>query len=153
MSIFVGKPAPDFSLPDQNGNVHSLSDYEGNYVLLYFYPKDMTAGCTIEAQQFRDHAAELKKHHVVVLGVSTDSVKKHKQFEKKEQLNFPILADEEKQVVKTYGVWVEKSMYGKKYMGIQRDTFLIDPKGTIIKHYEKVTPKTHVQEVLADLEQ
>ncbi len=147
----IGKTAPNFELPDQNGDVHKLEDYKGKYVVLYFYPKDMTSGCTVEAQNFRDNLEEFKKLGVEVIGMSKDSVKRHKKFEEKEELNFTLLADEECKVVETYGVWVEKSMYGKKYMGIQRDTFVIDPEGKIVKHYEKVKPKDHVQEVLDDL--
>lgn len=143
--------AKSFSLPDQNGKIHSLEDYKGKKVLLYFYPKDMTSGCTVEAQRFRDSLSELKKHGVVVLGVSKDSIESHKKFCAKESLNFDLLADVELEVCKAYGVWVEKSMYGRKYMGIQRDSFLIDEEGNIIKHYEKVKPKTHVDDVLKDL--
>lgn len=150
-SSLVGKPAPDFRLQDQDGNWHSLADYKGKMVLLYFYPKDMTSGCTVEAQCFRDRMGEFKGKGVQVLGVSTDDVKSHKKFEAKENLNFPLLADTDKEVVEKYGVWVEKSMYGKKYMGIQRDTFLIGPDGVVLKHYEKVKPENHVDQVIADL--
>lgn len=139
------------SLKDQDGKVHKLTDYQGGLVLLYFYPKDMTSGCTVEAQGFRDKWKELKKLGVTVLGVSTDSVASHKKFCDKENLNFPLLADEKKEVVAKYGVWVEKSMYGKKYMGIQRDSFLIGKDGKILKHYEKVKPAEHPDEVLADV--
>lgn len=151
MDSLVGKKAPDFKLQDQDGNWHILADYKGQMVLLYFYPKDMTPGCTTEAQCFRDRMGEFKKHGVQVLGVSTDDTKSHKKFEEKEKLNFPLLADTEKEVVQKYGVWVEKSMYGKKYMGIQRDTFLIGPDGVILKHYEKVKPESHIDQVMADL--
>lgn len=147
----IGKTAPNFELPDQNGDIHKLEDYKGKYVVLYFYPKDMTSGCTVEAQNFRDNLDEFKKLGVEVIGISKDSAKRHKKFEEKEELNFTLLADEECKVVEAYEVWVEKSMYGKKYMGIQRDTFVIDPEGKIVKHYEKVKPKDHVQEVLDDL--
>lgn len=147
----LNKKAPDFKLADQDGSIRSLSDYSGKWVLLYFYPKDMTSGCTVEAKKFRDRAKELEKMGVVVIGASCDDVKSHKKFADKENLNFPLLADTEKDLVTKYGVWVEKSMYGKKYMGIQRDSFLIDPKGKIIKHYSKVKPETHVDEVLTDL--
>ncbi len=153
MASIIGKKAPDFKLQDQDGNWHSLADYKSQMVLLYFYPKDMTSGCTVEAQCFRDRMGEFKKHGVQVLGVSTDDVKSHKKFEEKEKLNFPLLADTEKDVVEKYGVWVEKSMYGKKYMGIQRDTFLIGPDGVVLKHYEKVKPENHVDQVMADLQQ
>ncbi len=147
----LNKPAPTFTLPDQDGNTHSLSDYRGKKVLLYFYPKDDTPGCTVEACSFRDRLNELKDKGVQVLGMSVDTVKSHKKFAEKFQLNFPLLADENKDVVNQYGVWVEKSMYGKKYMGIQRDSFLIDENGVVVKHYEKVKPEVHVDEVMKDL--
>ncbi len=151
MSKLVGKKAADFKLLDQNGKEHRLEDYRGKFVLLYFYPKDMTPGCTIEAQSFRDNLKRLEELDIVVLGVSCDDVKTHKKFEEKECLNFPLLADTEKEVVQAYGVWIEKSMYGKKYMGIQRDSFLIDKDGVIIRHYEKVKPEEHVEEIIASL--
>lgn len=151
MVNLTGSRAPDFKLEDQDNKWHSLADYEGKYVLLYFYPKDMTSGCTVEAQCFRDRMNDFKAFGVQVLGVSCDDVKSHKKFAEKHGLNFPLLADVEKKVVEDYGVWVEKSMYGKKYMGIQRDSFLIDPQGKIVKHYVKVKPETHIEEVLEDL--
>lgn len=150
MSPLLGKKAPDFTLVDQNGDSHSLSEYKGKKVLLYFYPKDDTPGCTTEACSFRDRLNELKKHKVQVLGVSCDDEKSHKKFAEKFGLNFPLLADTEKKVVNKYGVWLEKSMYGRKYMGIQRDSFLIDEKGVVVKHYEKVKPTEHVDEVIKD---
>lgn len=146
------KQAPTFSLPDQNGIVHSLSQYKGKKVLLYFYPKDDTPGCTVEACSFRDNLARLQSHGIVVLGVSADSTESHKKFEEKHQLNFPLLADTEKEVVQAYGVLQEKSMFGKTFMGIHRDSFLIDEEGNIIKHFKKVKPAQHVQEVLDVLE-
>lgn len=152
MSDFLNKKAPDFKLEDQDGNWHTLADYKGQLVLLYFYPKDMTPGCTIEAECFRDRLNDYKNLGVQVLGVSNDDVKSHKKFVKKHNLNFPLLADVDKDLVNKYGVFVEKSMFGKKYMGIQRDSFLIDQDGVIIKHYEKVDPNKHVDEVLADIE-
>lgn len=142
---------PNFSLPDQDGTMHSLKDYAGQYVLLYFYPKDDTPGCTTEAQCFRDRMGEFKAHGVQVLGVSVDDEKSHKKFATKYSLNFPLLADTNKELVNALGVWVEKSMYGKKYMGTQRDSFLIGPDGDIIKHYEKVKPEKHVDEVMEDI--
>lgn len=148
---FVSKKAPQFSLFDQDGKKQSLQDYLGKKVLLYFYPKDDTPGCTIEACSFRDRLNELKKYNIQVLGVSVDDVKSHKKFAEKFALNFPLLADTEKEVVNKYGVWGEKSMFGKKYMGIQRDSFLIDEKGIVLKHYEKVKPADHVDQVLADI--
>lgn len=147
----LNKKAPKFTLLDQEGNKQSLSDYAGKKVLLYFYPKDDTPGCTTEACSFRDRLNELKPYKVQVLGISCDDVKSHKKFADKFKLNFPLLADTEKKVVEKYGVWGEKSMYGKKYMGIQRDSFLIDETGKIVKHYEKVKPENHVDQVIADL--
>ena len=143
--------APTFSLPDQDGNTHSLTDYAGKKVLLYFYPKDDTPGCTTEACNFRDRLNELKDHGVQVLGVSKDSVASHKKFAEKFHLNFPLLADEDGTVVEAYGVWKEKSMFGKTYMGISRKSFLIDEEGNIVKHYENVKPEEHVEEVLTDI--
>lgn len=153
MKNLVGRIAPTFSLQDEAGNMHQLADYKGKYVLLYFYPKDMTSGCTVEAQCFRDRMNDFRSFGVQVLGVSCDDIKSHKKFVEKEKLNFPLLADVDKKTVNAYGVWVEKVMYGKKYMGIQRDTFLIDPSGKIVKHYVKVKPETHIEEVLKDLKE
>lgn len=144
---------PNVSLPDQDGNIHSLKDYAGQYVLLYFYPKDDTPGCTTEATCFRDRMHEFKQHGVQVLGVSTDSEASHKKFAAKYDLNFPLLADTEKTLVHALGVWVEKSMYGRTYMGTQRDSFLIGPDGEILKHYKKVKPEKHVDEVMEDIQQ
>jgi len=145
------KRAPAFLLKDQDNKIHKLSDYKGQYVLLYFYPKDMTPGCTTEAQCFRDRNNEFKTHNVQVLGISADSIESHKKFVEKYGLNFPLLSDETKTVLEKYGVWREKSMFGKKYMGIQRDSFLIGPDSKILKHYKKVNPKNHVDEVLKDI--
>ncbi len=147
----LNKKAPAFALLDQHGEKHSLKQYLGKKVLLYFYPKDNTPGCTTEACSFRDRLSELKKYGVQVLGVSCDDIKSHKKFADKFGLNFPLLADTDKKVVEKYGVWVEKSMYGRKYMGIARDSFLIDEKGKVVKHYEKVKPAEHVDEVVKDL--
>lgn len=147
----IGTSVANFSLSDQKGDTHSLEDYRGKKIIIYFYPKDMTSGCTVEAQQFRDNIRAFENHGVQVLGISKDDVKSHAKFAEKESLNFPILADTEKTVSQQFGVWVEKSMYGRKYMGIQRDSFLIDEEGKLIKHYVKVKPKDHVAEVLADL--
>ncbi|PIR76552.1 MAG: thioredoxin-dependent thiol peroxidase [Candidatus Magasanikbacteria bacterium CG10_big_fil_rev_8_21_14_0_10_42_10] len=145
-------PAPPFSLTDQNGDTHSLKDYAGKKVLLYFYPKDDTPGCTTEACNFRDRLNELKDNGVQVLGVSKDSVASHKKFAEKFQLNFPLLADEDGTVVEAYGVLKEKSMFGKTYLGISRESFLIDEDGNLVKHYDNVKPETHVEEVLADVQ-
>jgi len=143
--------AKAFSLLDQDENKQSLKDYAGKYVLLYFYPKDMTPGCTIEAKCFRDSLNDLKKAGVQVLGVSADSVKSHKKFVEAHGLNFPLLSDPNRKVIRAYGVEKEKSMFGKKYMGISRESFLIDPEGKIIKHYEDVKPAEHAKEVLVDV--
>ncbi len=153
MNEWEGKKAPAFKLPDQDGKNHSLADYAGQIVLLYFYPKDMTSGCTTEAQGFRDLAKEYKKIGIVVLGVSIDSVKSHKKFCDKESLNFTLLSDEDKKVVEKYSVWKEKSMYGKKYMGLVRESFLIGKDGRILKHYERVNPIEHPAEVLRDVKE
>ena len=147
----VGQQAPDFTLPDQEGTMHSLSSYKGKWVLLYFYPKDDTPGCTIEACAIRDQFKDFKKINAVVLGVSTDSVQSHKKFATAYSLPFILLADEKKEVVGLYGAYGEKKMAGKTYMGTKRTSFLIDPSGKIVKVYEKVKPETHAAEVLADL--
>lgn len=147
----VGDRAPEFSLPDENGTVHALADYRGKKVVLYFYPKDMTPGCTTEACDFRDNLARATSSGAVVLGVSPDAVKQHAKFVKKESLNFPLLSDESTAVAQQYGVWKEKSMYGRTYMGIERSTFVIDEEGIIMAIFPKVRVKGHVQEVLRAL--
>ncbi len=151
MTDLLNKKAPDFKLQDEKGDWHSLVDYKGKMVLLYFYPKDMTSGCTTEAQCLRDRMNDLKKLNVVVLGVSPDDVKSHMKFKEKEKLNYTLLADVEKDVVNKYGVWQEKSMYGRKYMGVMRESFLIDGNGMVVKHYEKVKPELHADEVINDV--
>ena len=143
--------APLFTLPDQNGKEHSLVDYEGKWVLLYFYPKDDTPGCTKEACTIRDSFPDFKKLKIAVLGMSVDSVKSHKKFEKKYKLPFTLLSDDEKEVVKKYGVWGKKKFMGRVYEGTLRTSFLIDPKGKIAKIYEDVNPVMHAAEVLADM--
>ena len=145
-----GSAAPDFSLPDQNGDKHRLSDYRGQWVVLYFYPKDMTSGCTTEACNFRDEFPAFGKVNAVILGISKDSIKLHEKFAKKYQLPFPLLSDENNTVCETYGTWQEKSMYGKKYMGIVRSTYLIDREGKIAKVYSKVNVKEHAAQLLRD---
>lgn len=151
MKLKVGQPAPDFELPDQNGDMHKLSDERGKWVLLYFYPKDDTPGCTKEACAIRDNFPDFKKVKAAVLGVSVDSVKSHKKFSEKYKLPFTLLADEEKEVVKLYGVWGKKKFMGREYDGTLRTSFLIDPEGAIAKIYENVKPATHAGEVLADI--
>src|SRR5215469_1628045 len=145
----VGQKAPDFTLADDSGQKVKLSDFKGKKVVLYFYPKDDTPGCTKEACNFRDGFAEIKSRGAVVLGVSADSVDSHKKFKNKFELNFPLLADPDKKMIESYGVWKEKSMYGRKYMGIERTTFVIDPHGKIKKIFPKVKVEGHAEEVLA----
>lgn len=147
----VGKDAPDFTLKDQDGTEHSLSDYRKKWVLLYFYPKDDTPGCTIEACTIRDQFKNFKKIGAVVFGVSTDSIASHKKFATAYELPFTLLADEHKEVVGKYGVFGEKKLYGRTYMGTMRTSFLIDPKGKVAKVYKKVKPEKHAGEVIADL--
>ena len=152
-AVVEGAPAPDFSLPSTSGETISLSDFKGKQaVVLYFYPKDSTPGCTVEACSFRDNLAAVQGHGAAVLGVSPDTVKSHASFTQKQNLNFPLLADTERELAKAYGVWVEKKQYGRTFMGIERSTFLIDKDGKIKKIWRKVTPKTHVADVITALE-
>jgi len=147
-----GAPAPDFSAPDQDGKTVKLSQFKGKkHVVLYFYPKDMTPGCTTEACDFRDGFKKFK--NTVLLGVSTDSPERHRKFIEKYDLPFTLISDEAKKVVNRYGVWQEKSLYGKKFMGIVRSTFVIDKKGIIRKIFPKVKVKGHVDEVLGTLKE
>ncbi|MDB5154571.1 MAG: thioredoxin-dependent thiol peroxidase [Mucilaginibacter sp.] len=143
-----GDKAPNFTAKDQNGKTVSLSDFIGKNVILYFYPKDDTPGCTAEACSFRDNYQSLLGKGFAVIGVSTDDEKSHKKFESKYGLPFPLIADPDKQIVESYGVWVEKNMYGKKYMGTARTTFLIDTNGTIAKVIDKVDTKNSSQQVI-----
>lgn len=149
----VGQKAPDFALMDDSGKKVKLSDLKGRKVVLYFYPKDDTPGCTKEACAFRDGIKEIKDRGAVVFGVSADSVESHKKFKDKFELNFPLLADTDKKVVEDYGTWKEKSMYGKKYMGIERTTFIIDGQGKISHIFPKVKVDEHYDEVLKALEE
>lgn len=151
MKLIETQLAPDFSLPDQEAKIHKLSDYRGKWVLVYFYPKDDTPGCTTEACTLRDNLPEFKEIKTVVLGISTDSVRTHKKFADKYGLPFTLLSDEQKEVVEKYGVWREKSLFGKKYMGIVRTSFLVDPQGKVAKIYENVKPEVHAEEVLRDI--
>lgn len=151
MKLTVGDKAPSFSLPDQNGHIHSLANYEGKWVLLYFYPKDHTPGCTMEACALRDNFGRFKKLDTIILGVSADSVERHFSFASKHELPFPILSDPEKGMLKEYGAWGKKNFLGKKYIGIRRMSFLINPKGEIAKVYKKVNTLTHASDVLHDL--
>lgn len=142
--------APDFSLQDQDGVTHTLLQYRGKKVLIYFYPKDDTPGCTTEACNFRDNYEALTQSGLVVLGISKDEVKSHKKFAEKFSLPFPLLADEDTLVCQAYGVWGLKKFMGREYMGIERMSFLIDEKGEVAKIYEAVKPKEHTQEVITD---
>lgn len=151
MAVKTGLKAPSVKLPDQNGKIHSLADYAGKWVLLYFYPKDDTPGCTKEACMIRDNFPSFKKLNIAVLGVSADSVKSHAKFAEKYELPFTLLSDEKKEVAEKYGAWGEKKFMGRKYMGMKRVSFLIDPKGKIAKVYEVVRPAEHAEEVMADL--
>jgi peroxiredoxin Q/BCP len=144
--------APSFNLLDQSGAPHALSDYAGKWVVLYFYPKDMTPGCTVEACNFRDNLGRLTGHGAVVLGVSADSVKRHAKFVDQQSLNFPLLADEDHAVCDAYGVWKRKKFMGREYDGIARTTIIINPVGEIAKQYDDVKVSGHVDEVLKDLE-
>ncbi|MDP3402438.1 MAG: thioredoxin-dependent thiol peroxidase [bacterium] len=146
-----GTLAPDFTLLDQDGVPHTLSSHRGSYVLLYFYPKDDTPGCTKQACMLRDALPDFTSLNAIVYGISVDSVKSHKKFADKYGLPFMLLADEKKQVVNTYGVWGKKKMMGREYEGIFRTSFLIAPDGTIKKVYENVKPGMHAEEVLNDL--
>ena len=143
-----GDKAPAFTAKDQNGKNVSLSDFKGKTVILYFYPKDDTPGCTAEACSFRDNYQSLIGKGYAVIGVSTDDEKSHKKFETKFSLPFPLIADPDKKIVEAYGVWVEKNMYGKKYMGTARTTFLIDANGTITKVIDKVDTQNSSQQVI-----
>lgn len=152
LSLKAGDPAPEFSADTNGGGKVSLADLRGKPVVLYFYPKDDTPGCTKEACAFRDHYAAIRKRGAVVLGVSTDPVKAHDKFAEKFKLPFPLLADEDKKIVTAYGVWGEKRFMGRKYQGTHRVTFLIGPDGRIQKVWPQVKPEAHAAEVLAALD-
>ncbi|NGQ97366.1 thioredoxin-dependent thiol peroxidase [Brevibacillus sp. SYP-B805] len=147
-ALAAGQAAPDFTLPASHGRTISLKDFRGKNVVLYFYPKDMTPGCTTEACDFRDFHPEFAKWNTVVLGISPDDVKSHDKFIAKHELPFPLLADVDHRVAEAYGVWVLKKMYGREYMGIERSTFLIDANGMIVHVWPKVKVAGHVQDVL-----
>lgn len=149
----IGNVAPDFTLPADNNTTVTLSDYKGQYVVLYFYPKDDTPGCTAESCGFRDHKEEFEGLSAQIIGLSKCSVKKHDKFKDKYDLNFPLVSDENGDVCERYGTWVEKSMYGKKYMGIDRSTFLINPDGKIAHIWRQVKVTDHVEEVRNTLDQ
>ena len=147
----VGVKAPDFTLPDQNGNMHSLSDYRGKKVILYFYPKDNTAGCTKQACGFAERYPRFMEKGAVVLGISKDSVASHKKFEEKYGLPFTLLADPELVAIQAYDVWQEKKNYGKTYMGVVRTTYLIDENGKIVKAFDKVKAADNPEQMLGEL--
>jgi len=147
--LSVGERAPSFALPTETGEVLELASLQGKKIVLYFYPKDDTPGCTVEARDFRDHIEDFKSADTVVIGISKDSVASHRKFSEKLCLPFSLASDESASVCEDYGVWVEKSMYGKKYMGIERATFLIDGKGILRHIWRKVKVEGHVAEVLA----
>jgi peroxiredoxin Q/BCP len=151
LKLSEGDPAPKFTAPTNGGGTVSLSDFKGKHVILYFYPKDDTPGCTKEACGFRDQWAAFKRKGAVVLGVSVDPVKAHDKFVAKFDLPFPLLADTDKKIVEGYGVWGEKTFMGRKYLGTNRVTFLIGPDGRIKKIWPKVKPEEHAAEVLAEL--
>jgi peroxiredoxin Q/BCP len=149
--LSVGEKAPDFSLPAGDGSTLSLRDFRGKKVVLYFYPKDNTPGCTREACSFRDNIAAIKKKGAVVIGVSADSPASHQRFAAKFDLPFPLVSDANKELVKAYGVWQKKNLYGVKFMGVVRSTFVIDEKGVITHIFPKVKVDGHTEEVLAAL--
>ena len=147
----IGDLAPDFELSDQDGKTHKLSDYLGKKVVLYFYPKDNTPGCTKEACGFRDNFAEYRKNDIVVLGVSKDSEKSHSKFAEKYFLPFTLLSDTETTVAQAYGVWGLKKMMGREYYGMNRVTYVIDEEGKVLRVYKKVKPDLHAAEILEDI--
>lgn len=151
MKLKVGDKAPDFNLPDATGKDHKLSDFKGKKLLVYFYPRDNTSGCTKEACSLRDNLPDFNKLKTQIVGISGDSVESHSKFSQKYSLNFLLLADSDRKVLEKYEVWQKKSMYGRFFMGILRNSFLIDEKGKILKIYERVKPDIHAQHVLADL--
>ena len=147
----VGDVAPNFRLPSTRGKEVSLKDFKGKDVILYFYPKDDTPGCTAEACSFRDHESDLSKEHAVVLGVSTDSLESHEKFTEKHHLNFPLLSDQTADVAKMYGAWKEKNLYGRRTWGVARITYWIGPDGRVKKVWKKVDTAKHAEEVLGEL--
>ena len=149
----TGIKAPEFVLPDQNGNMHKLSDYYGKKIIIYFYPKDSTPGCTKQACAFRDAYEGFKEHDVVVIGISKDSQKSHANFIAKHNLNFILLSDPELKTILAYDVWKEKKLYGKVSMGVVRSTYVISEEGIIEKVFEKAKPDTNAQEILDYLQE
>lgn len=151
VTLAKGDPAPDFQLPDQDGNQHKLADYAGQTVVLYFYPRDDTPGCTRQACSFRDDMDEITAEGAVVLGVSTDSAESHQKFIDKHQLNFPLLVDTDAEVATRYGAWGEKTLYGRKSIGMTRATFVIGPDGVLTKVWKRAKAADHGQAVLKAL--
>ncbi len=147
----IGTPAPDFTLPDQNGEPHSLAEFRGQKVVLYFYPRDMTAGCTKQACAFGELYPQFKEKGAVVIGISKDSVKSHKRFEEKYGLPFTLLSDPDLVAIQAYDVWKEKKLYGKVSMGVVRTTYLIDEEGIITRAFAKVKAKDNAGQMLAEL--
>lgn len=143
--------APEFTLPDQHGTMHSLQDYKGKWLVVYFYPKDDTPGCTTEACNFRDGREMLQNLGVEVIGISKDTVKSHAKFAEKHGINFTLLSDEDHAIIDAFGSWAPKKFMGREFIGIHRDTYLINPSGEIVKKYEGVDPKTHIGDILKDL--
>ncbi len=144
--------APFFSLPDQTGTVRSLSEFKGQKILLYFYPKDMTPGCTTETLGFQDLKSEFEKYNTIIIGISKDTIASHVKFCDKYNLNIILLSDTDATTINDYGVWKEKKMFGKTSMGISRESFLVDENGMIVKHWDKVKPATHPNEVLEHIQ-
>lgn len=146
------RKAPDFELRDENDKLHRLADYKGRWLVVYFYPKDDTPGCTTEACNFRDARDALAEYgNAAVVGISKDSVKSHKKFSEKHNLNFTLLSDPDHEVIEAYGAWGPKKFMGRDFLGIKRNTYIIDPKGNIVREYENVSPKTHIALLLDDL--
>lgn len=152
MSLEVGQAAPDFTLKDQDGRERTLSEYKGEWVLVYFYPRDNTPGCTKEACTLRDEYEDFRRLTITIFGISGDSVESHAKFAKKHDLPFPLLADTEKEVMKAYGSFGKKKFMGREYEGIFRNSYLIDPEGKLRKIYEKVKPAEHAKEVIKDVQ-
>ncbi|HOT44854.1 MAG TPA: thioredoxin-dependent thiol peroxidase [Spirochaetota bacterium] len=149
--LTAGSPAPDFSLPDASGNMVSLSTFRGSWLILYFYPRDNTSGCTLEAVDFTDRVNDFKTLRASILGISPDTVDSHRKFIEKQGLGITLLSDSERRVVKEYGVWQIKKLYGKESYGVVRSTFLIDPEGIIRQVWEKVKVNGHADEVMESL--
>ena len=149
--IKIGEKAPEFSVVDEKGKAHSLKDYKGKKIILYFYPRDLTPGCTTEAQEFQELLSKIKRKKAVILGVSRDDQKKHQKFIEKLGLKFPLLTDEDGSLCKSYGVWKKKKFMGKEFMGIVRTTYIINESGKVSHIWEKVRVKGHVEEVVKNL--